>query len=63
MYSQKLDSLEKHLEILSVEGVLKRGFSLALDSDGNFIQRAENVPDAPFNLRFADGTLRVEKSC
>lgn len=62
MYSQKLDSLEKHLEILSVEGVLKRGFSLALDSDGNFIQRAENVPDAPFNLRFADGTLRVEKS-
>ena len=62
MYSQKLESLEKHLEILSVEGVLKRGFSLALDSDGNFIQRAENVPDAPFNLRFADGTLRVEKS-
>lgn len=62
MYSQKLESLEKHLEILSVEGVLKRGFSLALDSDGNFIQRAENVPDAPFNLRFSDGTLRVEKS-
>ncbi len=62
MYLQKLESLEKHLEILSVEGVLKRGFSLALDSDGNFIQRAENVPDAPFNLRFADGTLRVEKS-
>lgn len=63
MYRQKLGYIQKHIELLGVDSILKRGFAIATDSNGAFISRAANVPQTePFNLRFADGSLSVKKS-
>lgn len=58
---QKLDSLGRQAEILSVDGTLKRGFALVTDASGKVIARAKNLRKADrLNIKFFDGSKEVE---
>lgn len=62
LFRQKLESAEKELELLSVDSVLKRGFSMAISKDGKIIKRAKGSPKAePFVLQFFDSKIEVTR--
>lgn len=63
LFAQKLDSAERELELLSVESVLKRGFSMAISESGKILKRAKDAPEeAPFKLRFFDSEIEVNRT-
>lgn len=63
LFAQKLDSAERELELLSVESVLKRGFSMAISEGGKILKRAKDAPEeTPFKLRFFDSEIEVNRT-
>lgn len=62
LLASNLDSLEKQLELLSVDSVLKRGFAMALSGDGKILTSAKKLPEK-FTLKFHDGQVdtRLDK--
>lgn len=63
LFAQKLDSAERELGLLSVESVLKRGFSMAISDGGKILKRAKDAPEeAPFKLRFFDSEIEVNRT-
>ncbi|MEO8201518.1 MAG: exodeoxyribonuclease VII large subunit [Gemmatimonadota bacterium] len=62
-HRRRLDQLGSQLHALSPLRVLERGYSVALDSEGQVLRRlADFEPGLPFTLRVQDGTVpaRVE---
>ncbi len=54
---ERVVSLEKQLNILGIENTLKRGYSLATDSNGKPVSAENLAKNDKFNLRFADGEI------
>lgn len=59
-YRQTLDEQHRVLDLLSYTKTLERGFTLALDVDGNVISRAQHAPNDML-LRFVDNEILVTK--
>ncbi len=59
-HHQTLDEQHRVLDLLSYTKTLERGFTLALDVDGNVITRAQHAPH-DMRLRFMDNELLVTK--
>nr|WP_321458212.1 exodeoxyribonuclease VII large subunit [uncultured Cohaesibacter sp.] len=60
---KQLDAASRLLESLSHKGVLKRGFALVRDRNGNLIRRADEInPGSPLSLSFADGSINATAS-
>ena len=59
LLAEKVGSMAKQLELLSVDSVLERGFAMAVGADGKIIKRARELKSnknaAGFRLRFYDG--------
>ena len=54
----RLDGLARHLEALSYNAILKRGFALVRDAGGEPLTRAADVsPGARLSITFADGQV------
>ncbi|MCD8483887.1 MAG: exodeoxyribonuclease VII large subunit [Verrucomicrobia bacterium] len=60
---QQLQNCSRHLELLSTDSVLQRGFTMTLDATGKVVESAQSVPQsARLTIRFKDGDLDVERS-
>ncbi|WP_319411156.1 exodeoxyribonuclease VII large subunit [uncultured Cohaesibacter sp.] len=60
---KQLDGASRLLESLSHKGVLKRGFALVRDRDGNLVRRAGDInPGACLGLSFEDGSISATAS-
>lgn len=59
---EKLELIERNLELASVENTLSRGFALLRDSNGKYISSVADISDSkPFEVRLADGTISAKK--
>ncbi|CAH1749219.1 Exodeoxyribonuclease 7 large subunit [Thauera humireducens] len=56
----RLEALESHLQHLSPESVLARGYAIARDADGNVLRSTRQVTNEDVvDVQLADGTLRT----
>lgn len=54
----KLDSISKRIDLLGVDSALERGFSIALDKEGNFLSSASSFKKGEkFTLKLGDGKV------
>ena len=59
---EKLELIERNLELVSVGNTLSRGFALLRDSNGKYISSVADISDSkPFEVRLADGTISAKK--
>lgn len=61
---QKLESIERMLDILSYKSVLKRGFVGVKDNQGKYLTQKSQIlaKDAEMTLEFYDGDIKVSRS-
>ena len=59
---ERLHALAGRLESLSPLSVLSRGYAAVFSAGGRVINSVSRVPDEPFEVRFADGGVRVART-
>ncbi len=62
LLSYKLSSIEKSLELMSVEATLNRGFAMLKDENENILSRAKSTKNGElYTLHFADDSIKVSR--